>query len=77
MLIFMSEIKLGNYRHYKVNTYKVLHIANLSETLEDMVVYQDVNNPDKIWARPLSMWNDDIAIDGKTVKRFELIEEAL
>ncbi len=73
----MSEIKLGTYRHYKGNTYKVLHIAKHSETLEDMVVYQDVNNPDKIWARPLSMWNDDIAIDGKTVKRFELIEEAL
>lgn len=73
----MSGIKLGTYRHYKGNTYKVLHIAKHSETLEDMVVYQDVNNPDKIWARPLSMWNDDIAIDGKTVKRFELIEEAL
>lgn len=73
----MSGIKLGTYRHYKGNTYEVLHIAKHSETLEDMVVYQDVNNPDKIWARPLSMWNDDIAIDGKTVKRFELMEEAL
>lgn len=73
----MNKIKLGIYRHYKGNTYKVLHIAKHSETLEDMVIYQDVNNPDKIWARPASMWDDDIEIDGKTVKRFELVEEIL
>lgn len=73
----MREIKLGIYRHYKGNTYKTLHIAKHSETLEDMVIYQDVNNPDKIWARPVSMWNDDIEIDSKTVKRFELMEEIL
>ncbi len=73
----MSEVKLGIYRHYKGNTYKVLSIAKHSETLEDMVIYQDVNAPDKIWARPASMWNDDIEIDSKTVKRFELMEETL
>lgn len=71
----MSEIKLGIYRHYKGNIYKVLHIAKHSETLENMVIYQDVNAPDKIWARPISMWNDDIEIDGKTVKRFELLTD--
>lgn len=73
----MHEIKLGIYQHYKGNTYKVLHIAKHSETLEDMVIYQNVNAPDKIWARPASMWNDTIEIDGKTVKRFELMEETL
>lgn len=73
----MSEIKLGTYRHYKGNKYTVLHIAKHSETLEDMVIYQDVNDPDKIWARPVSMWNDDIEIDGKTVKRFKLMEKIL
>ncbi len=71
----MSEIKLGTYRHYKGNTYKVLHIAKHSETLEDLVIYKDVNFPDKVWARPASMWNDDIEIDGKTVKRFELLND--
>lgn len=71
----MSEIKLGIYRHYKGNTYRVLHNAKSSETLEDMVIYQDVNAPDKIWARPASMWNDDVEIDGIIVKRFKLLEE--
>ena len=68
----MNEIKLEIYTHYKGNTYKVLHIAKHSETLEDMVIY-----PDKIWARPATMWNDDVEIDGKTVKRFEPMEEIL
>lgn len=70
----MDEIKFGTYRHYKGNIYKVLHIAKHSETLEDMVIYQDVNAPDKIWARPATMWNDDIEIDGQTLKRFQLVD---
>lgn len=70
----MDEIKFVTYRHYKGNIYKVLHIAKHSETLEDMVIYQDVNAPDKIWARPATMWNDDIEIDGQTLKRFQLVD---
>ena len=63
----MDMIKLGTYRHYKGNVYKVLCIAKHSETLEKMVIYQDVT------ARPASMWNEDVEVDGKTVKRFQLI----
>lgn len=69
----MDMIKLGTYRHYKGYVYKVLCIAKHSETLEKMVIYQDVTAPDKIWARPASMWNEDVEVDGKTVKRFQLI----
>lgn len=71
----MNKIKPGIYRHYKGNIYKVLHIAKNSETLEDMIIYQDINASEKIWARPASMWNEDILIDGKTVKRFQFIKE--
>jgi len=68
-----TEIKQGVYRHYKGNTYCVLHTAVHSETLEEMVVYQDVNNPEKIWTRPASMWNETVTVDGIEKKRFELI----
>lgn len=71
----MNKIKLGIYHHYKGNLYKVLCIAKHSETLEDLVIYQDVNASEKIWARPASMWNDEITVDGKTVKRFTLVED--
>ncbi len=68
-------IKKGTYKHYKGNMYEVLHIANHSETLEKMVVYKALYGEGEIWVRPASMWEEEIEINGKTVKRFELIKE--
>ena len=71
----MDEIKIGKYMHFKGNEYRVLYIANHSETLEAMVVYQALYGEMKIWVRPLSMWNEIIERDGLSFKRFEFIEE--
>lgn len=70
----MNDIKLGLYKHYKGNIYKVINIGTHTETLEQMVIYQDIIHPDKIWVRPASMWNEYVEINGKTVKRFEEIK---
>ena len=51
----MDEIKIGRYRHFKGNEYRVLHIAKHSETLEPMVVYQALYGERGIWVRPASM----------------------
>lgn len=67
-------IKKGKYKHYKGNMYEVLDIANHSETLEKMVVYKALYGEGEIWVRPASMWNEEIEIDGKIVKRFEFVE---
>ena len=72
----MSLIPLGVYRHYKGNQYEVIGFAKHSETLEDMVIYKALYGEGGTWARPLSMWDNSIAIDGKTVKRFEYIGES-
>ena len=66
------------YRHFKGNVYRVLHIAKHSETLEDMVVYQAMYGKRGIWVRPLSMFEEEIERDGKTIRRFSPIsaEEA-
>ena len=70
------DIKInGIYRHYKGNMYKVIAIGKHSETLDELVVYQALYGDNEIWCRPISMWNDDINIDGKIQKRFQLIEE--
>jgi len=69
----MSTIPRGIYRHYKGNQYEVIGFAKHSETLEDMVVYRPHDGERGDWVRPLSMWNDPIEIDEKTVKRFEYI----
>lgn len=59
------------YRHYKGNIYKVVCVARHSETLEDMVVYEDVSVPGKIWARPASMWSETVIVNGRETARFE------
>ena len=69
----MNSIPLGIYRHYKGNRYEAIGFAKHSETLEDMVVYKALYGDGGTWARPLSMWENLIEIDGKTVKRFEYI----
>jgi hypothetical protein len=60
----------STYRHYKGNEYRVLHVVKHSETQEEMVVYQDIAHPEKIWARPLPMFMETIEIEGKNVPRF-------
>lgn len=71
----MNPIPFGRYRHYKGNEYKVIGFAKHSETLEDMVVYKALYGEGGTWVRPLSMWENLIEADGKTVKRFEYIGE--
>ncbi len=63
----------GIYRHYKGNEYELLYIANHSETLEKMVVYKALYGDGDIWARPLSMWDETVIVNGKEVKRFSKI----
>ena len=69
----MNHIPLGIYSHYKGNEYEVIGFARHSETLEDMVIYKALYGEGGTWVRPLSMWDNPIEIDGKTVKRFEYI----
>ncbi len=64
-------IKPGIYKHYKGNFYEMIELAKHSETLESMVVYKALYGEGDIWVRPLSMWNELIAVDGKMVRRFE------
>ena len=70
----MNEtVQCGKYRHFKGNEYEVLSTATHSETLEELVVYRALYGEGKLWVRPVSMWNETVEKDGKTVKRFEFI----
>lgn len=64
----------GIYKHYKGNLYELLYIANHSETMEKMVVYKALYGEGEVWVRPLSMWDELVEVDGKSVKRFELVK---
>lgn len=71
----INPIPLGLYRHYKGNKYEVIGFARHSETLEDMVIYKALYGEYGRWVRPLSMWENPIQVDGKTVKRFEFVSD--
>lgn len=69
------EIKLGKYRHFKGNEYRVIAIATHSETMEPMVVYQALYGNQGIWVRPANMWNETVEREEYTGPRFIYIED--
>ena len=74
----MDVVIGGIYKHFKGHIYKVLYIAKDSETLEDLVIYQDTLDPNKIWARKkdifLSKVDKEKYPNVTQVYRFELIK---
>ena len=69
------KVKKGIYRHFKGHTYRVVGLAKHSETLEELIVYVNVEDENDIWLRPEEMFLETVTRDGKTFPRFELIEE--
>ena len=64
------------FRHFKGNLYRLEGFAKDSETLEEMVVYRALYGDGGLWVRPAKMFFETIERDGKTMKRFELLEDA-
>lgn len=72
----MEYPKKGRYRHFKGGEYELLYFARNSETDEPMVVYKALyecgETPlgERIWVRPLSMWQETVDRDGYHGPRF-------
>ncbi|MBR2825176.1 MAG: DUF1653 domain-containing protein [Solobacterium sp.] len=61
------------YQHYKGNIYRILGVGKHSETLEEYVIYEDVQKG-LIWVRPYNMFLEDVQLkDGTIVPRFKRI----
>ena len=67
---------LGRYRHYKGGEYEVIGVARHSETLEPLVVYRSLYNDTGWWVRPHAMFFKAVEIDGRTVVRFQRVEDS-
>lgn len=65
------SLRKGIYLHHKGAKYIVLGVALHSETLEEMVVYQQ---SDQLWIRPLSMFLEDVILpSGEKIPRFKFL----
>ena len=54
------DVETGVYRHFKGSYYRVLGVAENSETKRKLVVYQALYGEQKIWARSLSMFIENV-----------------
>ncbi len=63
-----NVVENGLYRHFKGEICEVIGVARHSETLEPMVIYRHVDDKN-LWARPLTMWHDEIPEIGKRFER--------
>ena len=70
-------MNLGLYRHYKGKLYEVIGVASHSETLEEMVVYRAQYDDQRLWVRPLSIFQEMVEHEGKSVPRFEYLDAEL
>ena len=71
-------MQLGKYQHYKGNFYNVIGVANHSETLEELVVYQalyknEIYGENSLWVRPKKMFLENVIVDGLEVPRFKFV----
>ena len=64
------------FRHFKGNLYRLEGFAKDSETLEEMVVYRALYGEGGLWVRPAKMFFETVERDGRTMKRFEPVEDA-
>ncbi len=62
----------GKYRHYKGGEYRVLQLATHTETEEQMVVYQSLKD-ERVWARPLAHFLEEVILDGQSTPRFAYV----
>lgn len=70
-----KSIRPGSlYEHYKGHCYKIVGVARHSETLEELVVYQALYGDEDLWIRPLTMFQENIMMNGQLQPRFKLIE---
>lgn len=67
-------IQPGRYRHYKGNEYEVIGIARHSETEEEYVVYRALYGERGLWIRPAAIFEEEIEVNGKRVRRFQRLE---
>lgn len=69
----MAMVDEGIWRHYKGNLYRVICTARHTESEEALVIYIDVTDEEKVWARPASMWHETVVYQNESQPRFRYL----
>jgi hypothetical protein len=70
-----TEPRPGLYRHYKGGEYRVLGLAQHSETHEPLVVYEALYGERGLWVRPAAMFAETVDTPAGRAPRFARIGE--
>ena len=72
----MDEIIVnGRYRHYKGNIYRIITIAENSETKEREIIYESEADG-RVWVRPEAIFREEIVgEDGSRQPRFSFLDQ--
>jgi hypothetical protein len=71
---YAVNIQTGLYRHYKGQQYRVFGVVQHSESEETLVLYQALYGAFGVWVRPLSMFIEQVEIEGQLQPRFALLQ---
>jgi len=66
-------MKNSVYTHYKGASYLVLGTALHTESNEELVLYSRVGE-ERVFARPVAMFHDNVIVDGVKCRRFRKID---
>jgi hypothetical protein len=65
-----------HWLHYKGGNYKIITLANHTETKEPFVIYQSISFG-SIYARPLSIWSEIVDTPDGSKPRFVKVENTI
>lgn len=73
----MSVIIGATYKHYKGNFYRVMAVGKNEETREELVVYRALYGEAEVWVRLLTVFTEQLVIEGEITPRFALVSEGI
>ncbi|MCF4009140.1 DUF1653 domain-containing protein [Rheinheimera sp. UJ63] len=71
------DLPQGYYQHYKGRYYQVVDLAMHSETAEWLVIYRALYGDFGLWARPATMFSENVDIAGELSPRFSYVGSTL